>query len=95
MSEERFQIATQVGATIVWDSQTGDRLRVWNTREEAQQHADRLNGETALYVIKRFSQSRPAWIVESGLTLEEAQAHCNDPSTSGDGWFDGYERDAR
>ena len=24
------------------------------------------------------------------LTLEEAQEHCRDPKTSGDGWFDGY-----
>ena len=25
------------------------------------------------------------------LTLEEAQAHCKDPKTHGDGWFDAYE----
>jgi hypothetical protein len=28
-----------------------------------------------------------------GLTLEEAQAHCNDPETKGDGWFDAYTKE--
>ena len=26
--------------------------------------------------------------IDSGLTLNEAQEHCSDPDTSGDGWFD-------
>jgi hypothetical protein len=30
-------------------------------------------------------------VIRSGLTLEEAQAHCRDPRTCGDGWFDGYQ----
>jgi len=29
--------------------------------------------------------------VKTGLTLEEAQAHCQREDTHGDGWFDGYE----
>jgi hypothetical protein len=29
--------------------------------------------------------------IKTGLTLEEAQEHCNDPKTRKDGeWFDGY-----
>jgi hypothetical protein len=38
-------------------------------------------------------------VIETGLTLEEAQEHCNDESTHGgdydDGtaWFDGYTRE--
>lgn len=31
--------------------------------------------------------------IKSGLTLEEAQAHCRDDSTHGNGWFDGYEEE--
>ena len=30
-------------------------------------------------------------IIKEGLSLEEAQAHCNDPSTREEGvWFDSY-----
>ena len=29
-------------------------------------------------------------IVKTGLTLDEAQKHCQDKSTHGVGWFDGY-----
>ena len=46
------------------------------------------------YKIIRFfhpSQERANETVLSGLTLEEAQAHCKDPSTREDGvYFDGY-----
>jgi hypothetical protein len=52
------------------------------------------------YLIRRFYQDgRASVIVETGLTLEEAQAHCNDPSTKGGdssegtAWFDGYDED--
>jgi len=46
------------------------------------------------YKLIRFSfgrRYRTRCVFARGLTLEQAQAHCNDPSTSGDGWFDGYE----
>ena len=59
------------------------------------------------YKIVRFYQDRdkPAEVIENGLTLEEAQEHCNDPETSSTTaigtlavahtlehgpWFDGY-----
>ena len=32
-------------------------------------------------------------IIKKGLSLEEAQAHCEDPRTSTDEWFDGYQRE--
>jgi hypothetical protein len=31
--------------------------------------------------------------IKTGLTLEEAQAHCERADTHGEGWFDGYERE--
>jgi hypothetical protein len=40
-----------------------------------------------MYVIVRFFRDGPSQVIKSGLTLEEAREHCNDPSTEGDGWF--------
>jgi hypothetical protein len=49
---------------------------------------------TTLYNIIRFyhpSLNKESEIVEIGLTLKEAQEHCNDPDTREDGvYFDGY-----
>lgn len=49
------------------------------------------------YSIIRFYRDwddpRNREVIETGLTLEEAQAHCKDPSTSTNEWFDGYEEE--
>ena len=46
---------------------------------------------TDRYTIKRFFINKPSKIICTGLTLEEAQEHCNDPKTRKEGeWFDGY-----
>ena len=46
------------------------------------------------YKIERHyapNQNRERETVKTGLTLEEAQEHCNDPNTREAGiWFDGY-----
>jgi hypothetical protein len=42
------------------------------------------------YKIIRFFFDGDAENKETGLTLEEAQAHCKREDTHGDGWFDGY-----
>ena len=45
------------------------------------------------YKIVRFYQNddeRNGEIIETGLTLDEAQKHCQSEDTHGDGWFDGY-----
>ena len=43
------------------------------------------------FKIVRFRFNGANEVIESGLTLAEAQSHCEDPETSGDGWFDGYQ----
>ncbi len=46
------------------------------------------------YTIKRFYQdNRETEIIATGQSLEDAKAHCSDPDTKGDGWFDGFEEE--
>jgi hypothetical protein len=49
------------------------------------------------YKIVRFyhpSQNRPSRKIKSGLSLEEARAHTNDPKTRKEGvYFDGYDKE--
>lgn len=45
------------------------------------------------YSIIRFNQDGPREVIETGLSLDEAKAHCQDPSTQGDGWFHGFEKE--
>jgi hypothetical protein len=66
-----------------------------------------FGGSMATYKIIRFYQrdNVPNRVIKTGLTLEEAQAHCSDPETSSSTakrtagnqrtktrgpWFDGY-----
>jgi hypothetical protein len=42
------------------------------------------------YKIVRFRLHADKEVVVRGLTLEQAQAHCNRDDTQGEGWFDGY-----
>jgi hypothetical protein len=43
------------------------------------------------YTIIRFKCYGTREIIKTGLTLEEAQEHCQQEDTAGVGWFDGYE----
>lgn len=49
------------------------------------------------YKIIRFYAphiNKDSETMETGLTLEEAKEHCNDPETRKEGeWFDGYNED--
>jgi len=47
------------------------------------------------YKIIRFRFEGENEIITRGLTLEQAQAHCQRGDTKGDGWFDGYEVEAK
>lgn len=44
------------------------------------------------YSIVRFymDSGKLSEVVNTGFTLEQAQRHCSDKKTRGDGWFDGY-----
>lgn len=64
--------------------------------------------EEQTYRIKRFHQRGGSEVIKTGLTLDEAHEHCNDPETnSGTAtsrmhveytkkfgpWFDGFEKE--
>lgn len=49
--------------------------------------------EDATYSIYRHRFQAEKELIQEGLTLEEAQEHCQDEDTHGDGWFDGYEEE--
>ncbi len=53
---------------------------------------DDVEEDEPLYDIVRFFQAndKGSETIEEGLTLAEAQAHCAQDDTHGDGWFDGY-----
>tara|TARA_R110000764_G_scaffold75375_2_gene152237 strand:+ start:153 stop:305 length:153 start_codon:yes stop_codon:yes gene_type:complete len=42
------------------------------------------------YKVIRFRFNGNSRTIKKGLTLEQAQAHCNDEKSAGNGWFDGY-----
>tara|TARA_R100000152_G_C6781189_1_gene215182 strand:- start:5531 stop:5677 length:147 start_codon:yes stop_codon:yes gene_type:complete len=42
------------------------------------------------YKIVRFRFDGDHKTIKTGLSLEEAKEHCNDPDTEGEGWFDGF-----
>ena len=42
-------------------------------------------------IIRMYQDDRENKVIKRGLTLKQAQTHCQDPKTSGDGWFDGFE----
>ena len=44
----------------------------------------------AKYKIIRFKRYGDNEVIKRGLTLEQAQKHCSDETTHGEGWFDGY-----
>lgn len=43
-----------------------------------------------MYKIIRFRVTGEIKVIKTGLTLEEAQEHCEREDTHGNGWFDGY-----
>lgn len=42
-------------------------------------------------IVRFYRDGLPRKIIKTGLTLAEAQEHCRQDNTHGDGWFDGHE----
>lgn len=81
--EEGEVVITHYPGQILLDPDTGE---ITGTAEEEPE-------EERTYSIIRFAQDVGRRVVKTGLTLDEAREHCNDPATRGEGWFDGYEEE--
>jgi hypothetical protein len=47
---------------------------------------------TKYKIVRLYKDDRKPRVIKKGLTLEEAKAHCKDPKTKGEGWFDSFDR---
>ena len=48
------------------------------------------------YRETHFVRNKSSRVIRRGLTLEQAKAHCQDPSTRKEGeWFDGFESEGK
>jgi hypothetical protein len=54
-----------------------------------------MTNNTTFKIIRFYQDETPSEVIDTGLTLEEAQAHCRRDDTKGDGWFDGYEQESK
>jgi hypothetical protein len=52
-----------------------------------------MTDEDKTYSIIRFKFKGENEVIKTGVSLEEAQEHCNREDTHGDGWFDGYKEE--
>jgi len=42
-------------------------------------------------IVRYYRDDKGSEVKKTGLTLEEAQEHCQREDTKGENWFDGYE----
>jgi hypothetical protein len=79
-----------------------------NTKGESAMHHTSMYASKKYKIVRSYRSTYSKRIVQSGLTLKEAQAHCSNPETSSStcrsargkartkqlgAWFDGYEEE--
>lgn len=64
---------------------------LWGTKALIDDEDDEEVNMDTYKIVRFYRDDKPREVQQTGLTLEQAQAHCKDESTRGDGWFDGYE----
>tara|TARA_R110000824_G_scaffold247940_3_gene437032 strand:+ start:4713 stop:4970 length:258 start_codon:yes stop_codon:yes gene_type:complete len=69
----------------------GDYLHDERRDQKLEKSLELNKGKGTTYQIIRFRWGGRPKARQAGLTLEQAQAHCQRDDTSGDGWFDGYQ----
>ena len=84
-------VAVEVVARFLADALAEDNARFDRERFIAATKPEPPKPVT--YKITRFFQGKQGKVIATGYTLEQAQAHCNDESTHGQDWFDGYDEE--
>jgi len=88
-------IKTDGTPTIAWDKTVdlthesltdAENRRAWETNQLGLEDED----DEDTYSIVRFHFQSERVVIDTGLSLEEAQEHCSRDDTHGEGWFDGY-----
>jgi hypothetical protein len=89
--------ARQLDEAVAWDKffkliRVGMTLPVVQSRRLVESDDDD-DDDGATYKIIRFKFNGSPRTIQRGLSLADAQAHCKDPKTHGEGWFDGYDKE--
>lgn len=93
------QVSLPIGMCDLYEGHA--YVKVCGTREAAEEFLakykdedeDEEDEDVSYMIVRFFQDDRPKEIIKRGLTLKEAQDHCNCPKTHGEGWFDGYEQE--
>ena len=65
----------------------------WLTRASPRRSAEPLGDPPTYRIVRRYRRPPKDEVIHEGYTLEEAQRHCEDPSTHGVDWMDTYEKE--
>jgi hypothetical protein len=44
-------------------------------------------------IVRFYADDRPAEVLLTGLTEQQAKQYCSNPATRGKDWFDGYQEE--
>lgn len=80
------------------EAMPGDYERALAYARESEEIVERLAaeplGDPPTYrIVRRYRRPPKDEVIHEGYTLEEAQRHCEDPSTHGVDWMDTYEKE--
>ena len=78
------------------DAQPGAYESILATIEALNEDIEALAGEPVgdtYRIVRRYRIGEGLDVIREGLSLQQAQEHCEDPGTHGEGWFDSYEKE--
>lgn len=81
-------------AVVFWQGHEATQAQAWLRKrtQETAMGTGATKDDGKRYMIRRHfkAEGKRSKIVRRDLTLAEAKAHCNDPTSKGTDWFDGW-----